>query len=186
MSRIKVIQHEESTGRLKEIYDDLVKSRAKLAAVHTIQSLHPESIVAHMNLYMEIMFNHSALSRAEREMMAVVVSVNNGCNYCKTHHSEALNKYWKNESKIQLLFSNMEVKELSVKENALCKFAKELTLFPHLHEKADYTKELKTVGISDEGVLDAVLVVAYFNFVNRIVLSLGVQLEDDKGIGYNY
>ncbi|OIP84936.1 MAG: peroxidase [Porphyromonadaceae bacterium CG2_30_38_12] len=186
MSRIKVIDYEESTGRLRAIYDDLIKNRGKLADVHTIQSLHPESIVAHMNLYIEIMFNHSELSRAEREMIAVVVSVNNGCNYCRTHHSEALNKYWKDNSKIQLLLTNIEAKGLSEKENALCRFAKHLTLYPHLHEKTDFTKELSEVGIAEQGILDAVLVVAYFNFVNRLVLSLGVELETDKGAGYNY
>jgi hypothetical protein len=72
MNRIKVIQHEEATGRLKEIYDDLLQKRGKLADVHKIQSLRPESIVAHMDLYMEIMFSKSELSRAEREMMAVL------------------------------------------------------------------------------------------------------------------
>jgi hypothetical protein len=31
-----------------------------------------------------------------------------------------------------------------------------------------------------------VLVTAYFNFVNRIVLSLGVELEDGGGAGFKY
>ncbi len=71
MSRIKVIQPEEATGRLREIYDNIIQKRGKLADVHKIQSLSPESIVRHMDLYMEIMFTKSELSRAESEMMAV-------------------------------------------------------------------------------------------------------------------
>lgn len=78
MTRIKVISQNEATGRLKEIYDELIVKRGKLAEVHTIQSLRPESIVAHMNLYMEIMYSRSELSRAERELMGTVVSVANG------------------------------------------------------------------------------------------------------------
>lgn len=46
--------------------------------VSPIQSLRPESIVEHIDLYLEIMFSKSELSRAEREMMAVVVTV---CRY---------------------------------------------------------------------------------------------------------
>jgi len=61
MAKIKVIQHEDSTGRLKEIYDELVQNRGKLAEVHKIQSLRPESIVKHIDLYMEIMFSKSEL-----------------------------------------------------------------------------------------------------------------------------
>jgi uncharacterized peroxidase-related enzyme len=81
MARIRTISHAEATGRLKEIYGQLIQNRGKLAEVHQIQSLRPESIIKHMELYMEIMFSRSELSRAEREMMAVVVSVANGCAY---------------------------------------------------------------------------------------------------------
>lgn len=80
MSRIQLIPPEEATGRLKEIYDEIVEKRGKLADVHTIQSLRPESIVAHMDLYLEIMFSKSELTRAEREMVVVVVSVANRLN----------------------------------------------------------------------------------------------------------
>jgi alkylhydroperoxidase/carboxymuconolactone decarboxylase family protein YurZ len=78
MSRISIIQPEEATGRLKGIYDQLEKQRGQIAEVHKMQSLRPESIVKHM----EIMFSKSELSRAQREMMAVVVSVTNNCSYC--------------------------------------------------------------------------------------------------------
>jgi hypothetical protein len=75
MAFIKTIEQNEATGRLKEIYDDLIQKRGQLAEVHKIQSLRPESIVKHIDLYMEIMFSKSELSRAEREMMAVITSV---------------------------------------------------------------------------------------------------------------
>ena len=39
--------------------------------------------------------------------------------------------------------------------------------------------------LSDRAILDASLVVGYFNFVNRMVLALGVKLEKEPG-GYNY
>ncbi len=58
MARIKTIPCGEATGRLKEIYDDLIGKRGKLADIHQIQSLRPESIVKHMELYMEIMFSY--------------------------------------------------------------------------------------------------------------------------------
>lgn len=93
MAFIKVIDHNEAEGELKIIYDDLVSKRGKLTEVHKIQSLNPESIIKHMDLYMTIMYNKSPLSRSQREMIAVVVSVANGCEYCQTHHAQALNHY---------------------------------------------------------------------------------------------
>ena len=186
MARIKIIQHAEADGRLKEIYDDLVQSRGKLADVHKIQSLRPESIVKHMDLYMEIMYSRSELSRAEREMIAVIVSVNNNCDYCQIHHAEALNNYWKDDSRIALLKSDFNKAVLNERERELCSFAKTVTLDPGSSQEKDLTLKLKDLGISDSGILDATLVVAYFNFVNRIVLSLNVEIENDSGEGYKY
>ena len=59
MPYINVIEHSQAEGQLKSIYDDLVEKRGKLAEVHKIQSLNPPTIVAHMDLYMSIMFGKS-------------------------------------------------------------------------------------------------------------------------------
>lgn len=186
MARIKVIKYDDATGRLKEIYDDLIKSRGKLADVHTIQSLRPESIVKHIDLYMEIMFSKSELSRAEREMMAIIVSVANKCEYCQIHHASALNNYWKDDQKVARLRQDFRKVKLTERELLLCEFADSLTLNPGLSNEVDQTKLLRKVGLSDNAILDATLVVAYFNFVNRIVLSLNVEIESDSGTGYKY
>jgi uncharacterized peroxidase-related enzyme len=186
MSRIQVIQPEDAEGRLKEIYTEIVQKRGQLAEVHKIQSLRPESIVKHIDLYMEIMFSKSELSRTHREMMAVVVSMANQCSYCATHHGSALNHYWKNSEKLELLKDDFHSLDLSEKELGLCKFARLLTLQPESNKKTDLTRDLKESGLSDAAILDATLVVSYFNFVNRMVLTLGVEIETDEGENYKY
>ncbi len=186
MTRIKIIEHAEATGKLKKIYDDLVKKRGKLADVHKIQSLRPESIVAHMDLYMEIMFTKSELSRAEREMMAVVVSAANGCEYCQMHHAQALNHYWKNEDKVNRLRTDFENADLTTRELVLCSFANLLTVNPEAYRNEKYLAPVKKIGITDSGILDATLVVAYFNFVNRIVMALGLEINEEEISGYSY
>jgi uncharacterized peroxidase-related enzyme len=185
MARIRTISHAEATGRLKEIYGQLIQNRGKLAEVHQIQSLRPESIIKHMELYMEIMFSRSELSRAEREMMAVVVSVANGCAYCKAHHEAALRHYVKEEQKIQAILNPADFNTLNEREASHCRFARHLTLHPQDHESNDHTAKLRKTGLSDSAILDAVLVISYFNFVNRMVLALGVEPEDEVG-GYKY
>jgi uncharacterized peroxidase-related enzyme len=186
MSRINIIQPLEASGRLKEIYEELEKQRGQIAEVHKMQSLRPESIVKHMELYMEIMFSRSELSRAQREMMAVVVSVANNCSYCATHHGSALLHYWKDEDMLTQLKNDYREMELTNQEMALCKYAEEVTLRPQNLEEVDPTRALKEVGLSDGAILDATLVVAYFNFVNRMNLSLGVEIEQDGGKNYKY
>ncbi|MEP1097738.1 MAG: peroxidase-related enzyme [Cyclobacteriaceae bacterium] len=185
MPYIETIQHEDAEGALKEIYDNLVKTRGKVAEVHKIQSLNPESIVNHMDLYMTIMFGQSPLKRVHREMMAVIVSISNNCEYCQVHHLEAVQNFWKDEDKLNQLQRDFESADLSEKEKALCRFAKALTESPEKSEDAGLVRPLQKGGFSDREILDATLVIAYFNFVNRIVLSLGVSLEENPG-GYKY
>lgn len=157
-----------------------------MAEVHKIQSLRPESIVKHIDLYLEIMFSRSELSRAEREMMAVVVSACNNCEYCQIHHAEALNNYWKSSEKVNQLRKDYLKTDITKKEWALCEFATQVTLQAGETTGIELTNGLKKVGLSDSAILDATLVVSYFNFVNRIVLTLGVELEQNSGKGYNY
>jgi len=186
MPNIRIITQEEAEGKLKEIYEDLLQKRGKLADVHLIHSLNPESLVAHMELYLTVMFSHSPLSRAQREMIAVVVSSVNDCVYCQEHHGAALLKYWKDEERVQKLKRNYRSAGLSSSDEAICRFAIDLTLHPDDFGSRDQTQLLREAGLDDRGILDTALVVGYFNFVNRLVLALGVQPEENAGQGFNY
>lgn len=185
MAFIEVIEYEKATGELKTIYDDLIASRGKLADVHTLQSLNPATIVSHMALYKDIMFGKSPLKRYQREMMAVVVSAANQCEYCMKHHREALLHYWKDEKRADALLHEPKDARLSDEDLALCAFAKSLTLQPGASSEEGIAL-LKKTGLDDRAVLDAALVVAYFNFVNRMVLGLGLAVNEAEIKGYQY
>ncbi len=186
MPFIEVIPYEKAEGELKQIYGQLIEARGKLAAVHTIQSLNPPTIVAHMDLYLKVMFGKSPLRRYQREMMAVVVSAANNCSYCVRHHAQALNLHWKDSQKVDQLIDDYRRLPMKQEDQLLCELAEKLTLDPAFDGKEKLLDKLKLLGLTDRALLDATLVIAYFNFVNRIVLGLGVALEADGGSGYKY
>ncbi|MGD1847771.1 MAG: peroxidase-related enzyme [Salibacteraceae bacterium] len=186
MAFIDVIGHDAAEGPLREIYDNLIKSRGKLANVHQIQSLNPESIVHHMELYMTIMFGKSPLKRAQREMIAVVVSATNRCAYCTRHHGDALRNFWKESGRVEGLIEDYHSLDLSETDLLLCEFAEHLTKAPLSIAETVHPERLRKAGLPDRAILDASLVIAYFNFVNRLVLGLGVELETEGGAGYQY
>lgn len=185
MAYIKIIQPEEASGVLANIYERLWKSRGKLAEVHKIQSLHPESIVKHMDLYMELMYGKSPLKRYQREMLGVVVSLTNKCEYCQLHHLEALKHFWRKPGQLQGFIDGNWKNLLSVQDLRLCHYAENLTREPYADDRDNWVDELKQVGLEDREILDATLIISYFNFVNRLVLGLGVDLEENPG-GYFY
>lgn len=185
MPLIEVIQHEEATGELKEVYDDLIASRGKLAEVHKIQSLNPESITRHMDLYMTLLYGKSPLKRDLREMIAVVVSKGNECEYCQMHHMEALDHYWKDRLKSFNFMNSYKSVELTDIERAYCDYAYHLTVDPG-EDTSKLVDRLKSLGEEDRAILDATMIIGYFNFVNRIVSGLKVELEVEGAGGYKF
>lgn len=186
MARIQVVEYAQSEGRLREIYDQIIKSRGKLAEVHKIQSLNPDTIQSHMALYLDIMFSASPLNRATRELIAVIVSRTNNCEYCVAHHAAALQNYWKDEERIQSLIEGKDSEVLGAEELSISQFARQLTMNPSAQIIDSKIQRLKSMGFSDRAILDMNLVISYFNFVNRMVLGLGLELEKDAGEGYKY
>jgi uncharacterized peroxidase-related enzyme len=81
MSWIKKIEPCEATGELKVEYEQAVKRAGKVFNILKVQSLNPECLRASMQLYLATMYGRSGLSRAEREMLATVVSWANQCFY---------------------------------------------------------------------------------------------------------
>ena len=185
MAYIKTIDPENAQGELKNIYDNLIKTRGKIAEVHKIQSLNPDALVAHMDLYMTIMFGKSPLKRYQREMLGVVVSAANQCAYCISHHEQALLAYWKDEEKTGMLASDRSQIDLPETDHHLCDVAEDLTLNAE-QDYAGHIQKLKQAGLDDRAILDAVQVIAYFNFVNRLVLGLGVEFTKEEMKGYKY
>ena len=81
MARIRVIRPSEASGELAECYRQVRGPDGDVANILAVQSLNPAALRAHFDLYKTIMFGPSELSRAQREMIAVVVSGANQCHY---------------------------------------------------------------------------------------------------------
>jgi uncharacterized peroxidase-related enzyme len=82
MAWIRTIAPDEATGLLKRLYGQAVARAGKVFNVLRLQSLRPEVLKAGIALYTEVMISpRSPLSRAQREMIAVVVSRANECHY---------------------------------------------------------------------------------------------------------
>jgi uncharacterized peroxidase-related enzyme len=137
----------------------------------------------HLDLYMTLMFGKSGLSRAEREAIGVVVSAENDCAYCINHHAEALRHFIKDEETLTMLTTADGLETLEPRLSNIVRHAEKLTSAPEAMTESDLG-ELRAVGLSDRDILDLTLITAYFNFVNRLVLGLGVEYTDEEVAGY--
>jgi uncharacterized peroxidase-related enzyme len=61
---------------------------------------------------------------------------------------------------------------------ALCAYAEKLTLTPAKMTEADVSG-MREAGFDDVAIHDAVQVIAYFNYINRIADAIHVDLEPE-------
>lgn len=81
MAWIDVINEDEATGRLADLYAKMVEPWGGVDNIMKIHSLNVPSLNAHFEIYKTLMRGRSDLTRVQREMIAVVVSAVNRCYY---------------------------------------------------------------------------------------------------------
>ncbi|MCH7613822.1 MAG: carboxymuconolactone decarboxylase family protein [Candidatus Marinimicrobia bacterium] len=81
MAYIDTIHPEDADGILKKEYDKGIKRSGKVFNILKVMSKSPAALREAMRMYLTIMYGKSDLSRAQREMLATVVSQINQCHY---------------------------------------------------------------------------------------------------------
>lgn len=81
MPWIHVIPYDDSEGSLRQQYDAALKRAGRIWNIVSIMSQNPDVMKASMNFYLSILYAPSPLSRAQREMLALVTSTANRCTY---------------------------------------------------------------------------------------------------------
>ncbi|MDG1274007.1 MAG: peroxidase-related enzyme [Alphaproteobacteria bacterium] len=180
---IKMITDNEASEEVKSVFDQARTPHGTLDNVMRIHGLRPDTMLGHLHLYRSVLHsNDLTLAISFLEVIASYVSSLNQCDYSFTHH-------WHNAEKLidNIQLSNSvygAIKKdnfeglFEVKELALLKYAKKLTLSIQNMEKNDVEK-LRVIGIIDGEILEVNQVVAYFNYSNRLLNGLGVSTSGD-------
>jgi len=176
MAFIRVIPEEEAEAQVRDLYEQYRAPWGGVDNILKIHSLLPLTLEPHIDLYRMMMFGRGPLTRREREMLATVVSRENGCSYCVHHHSDALFRLTRDSAFAAQLRSEDDTGQLSPAERSMLEFARHLTRAPAA-DHSPRVQELKDHGFTEEAILQMTLIVGYFNFVNRIANGLGVELE---------
>ena len=167
----------DASDRLDAIYErEEKRSGEPVANVLRAHSVKPEVLDAHMHLYNTIMFGEGELTRAQREMIGVVVSSANACPYCVSHHGNALYFVTHEKEKMKKIAEDYRTAGLDDLDTAMCAYAEKLTDTPFKMTENDI-RRLRDLGLSDTAVFEVNQVCAYFNYVNRVVHGLGVVTE---------
>jgi alkylhydroperoxidase domain protein len=133
----------------------------------------PEVLEARTKTDKDIFYNVAdGLPRAERELAAAATSRYNGCIYCASVHARFATTYSKRRDDVQRLLDEGTGVDLGARWNAVVKASVALASTPIAFGK-EHIEELRRVGLDDAEIVDVINSAAFFNWANRLMLSLG-------------
>lgn len=147
-------------------------SRAK-SAYFRLLVRDPDALRARTLTDKDIFYNPDAgLPRGERELAAAATSRFNGCIYCASVHSRFSATYSKREDDVQRLLDESIDADLGERWNAIVAAAVALSTTP-ITFGSQHMKRLRQAGLDDLAIADVIQAAAFFNWANRLMLSLG-------------
>ena len=155
---------------LQAIWRKCVEKLGFVPNVYSAYSLSPRRLRNFMAMYNEIMLAPSALSKLEREMVAVVVSSANRCYYCLVAHGAAVRQLSGDPELGEMMALNYRVAPLDARQRAMLDFAWKMTTTPWLIEEAD-RQGLRAVGLAEQDIFDLAETIAFFNLSNRMAAA---------------
>jgi len=147
-------------------------ARAK-SAYFRLLARDPDALRARTLTDKDIFYNPDAgLPRAERELAAAATSRFNGCIYCASVHARFAATYSKREADVQRLLDDGVDAELGERWDAIVDAAVALGTTP-IAFGPQHVARLRRAGLDDLAVADVIHAAAFFNWANRLMLSLG-------------
>lgn len=133
----------------------------------------PEALEARTLTDQDIFYNvTSGLPRAEREIAASAASRINGCVYCASVHTARATKESGREEDVQKLLDDGVEADLGQPWSAIAQASAALTETPSAFD-AGQIDALREAGLDDADIVDVINGAAFFNWANRLMLSLG-------------
>ena len=137
-----------------------------------------DKLNAFAGMYNDLMLADSALSKLEREMIAVAVSSVNKCYYCLVAHGAAVREMSGDPQLGEALVMNYRVAKSTAKQRAMLDFAVKLTEASAKVEEAD-RQALRDAGFTDRDIFDIASVAGFFNMTNRVASATDMRPNDD-------
>jgi alkylhydroperoxidase domain protein len=158
----------------------LVDAARVKSAYFRLLARDPDVLEARTRTDKDIFYNPAAgLPRAERELAAAATSRLNGCIYCASVHARFAATYSKRVDDVDKLLAEGVGADLDKRWNAIVAAAAALTETP-ISFGGRHVAALREAGLDNEAIVDVINAASFFNWANRLMLSLG---EPTPGVG---
>ena len=141
-SWIRMLQYEESTGYLRQLYDRVKGPAGSIDNVMKAHSLRPHTMEGHSALYKSVLHHTGNTTPVWfLECLGIYTSLANRCDYSVAHHFAGLTRLLKDEARAKAIYEALAAgapeRAFEGRELALLRYVRKLTLAPQKMEEAD-------------------------------------------------
>jgi len=179
MTYIKTIPKDEAQSPLKELYQEIEDTIGMKKIPNGLMAASIDYDITKWVWQGEknIMLRDSSIPRHLKEVIAIAVSKNNACKYCVGAHSMMLKAIGFDSKKIEELNIDYQSSSFSEKDKAILDLALKVSNESYKILEKDYENLRTKHGMTDQQILEVITIASLFNFINRFVDALGVELE---------
>ena len=154
--------------------DALIKPERIDSEYFRLLARDPAALKARTLTDLDIFYNtEGGLSRADRELAATVASRYNGCEYCASvHQARCVQEDGDRDIVDRLLDTGIDADLGSKEWDLIRRAAVALTETPFAFD-AQLCTDLRNAGFDDQSILDLIYASSFFNWANRLMLTLG-------------
>ncbi|MEP6695702.1 MAG: peroxidase-related enzyme [Pseudonocardiales bacterium] len=157
------------------------KARANLGFVPNVlrtYSYRPERLRTWFAHFKALHVPTDHLDAADREMIAVVVSMANGCLYCLVAHGAALREALGDPVLGDRITLDWRRAGLDARRTAICEYAEKLTRDARGMTEDDLAA-LRAQGLAEEECWDVAEVASMYNFTNRMAMATNMLPNEE-------
>ena len=138
----------------------------------------PDEFRAFFAYHDALLTRESGLSKAEREMIVVATSNDNGCQYCVVAHGAILRIRAKNPLVADQVAVNYRKADITPRQKAMLDFAMKVSNDSKSVCDEDFVT-LRHHGFSDEDIWDIAGITAFFGLSNRMANFTSMRPNDE-------
>ncbi|SEM15938.1 alkylhydroperoxidase domain protein, Avi_7169 family [Xaviernesmea oryzae] len=154
-------------------YEGLTEKSRAQSPYFRLPARDPEVLGARIRTDKDIFYNsNGGLPRAERELAATAVSRVNGCIFCASVHARFAALHSGRGADVDRLLLDGVSADLDPRWAVIIKASASLTKTQATFGPNEI-RDLRQAGLADEEIADFILAAAFFNWANRLMLSLG-------------
>ena len=176
MAYIELPDINDVDENIKKQFEVTKALTGELGETVRILAIRPDILAMTNKMVNILLVPQTELDYETKEVLAIAVSIENGCTICTDEHERIAKMLGIDAQKVEKIKQGIENTDFPEHKKLLLQFCVKSAKNSYKIMKKDLDM-LRSAGYSDSQILEAVAIVGFFNYINTVVNAMGAGKE---------